>query len=110
AIIKISGNNIGAGGSCCVVAFLGSHGLSSTLNPDGSLTATIPAGIPPGSYSLMVINPNGDGATLGQPFVVRPPPSQLLVDQAEGDVLPGNLLRMETRRFTIDPANTTANQ
>jgi len=110
AVIKISGNNIGADGGCCLLTYLGGYGLSTTVNPDGSLTASIPAGILAGSYPITIVNPNGQSATLGQPFTIRPPPSQLLVDQAEGDVLPGNLLRLETRRFTIDPLGTTANQ
>ncbi|HYR14118.1 MAG TPA: hypothetical protein VEQ67_07865, partial [Mycobacterium sp.] len=108
--VTISGNNIG-GPSGYYIAYIGLTPIQdTTLNPDGSLTVVIPMGLAAGEWRLRVTNTAGGFATAARPFVIRAPPSQLLPSVApNGDVLPDNTLRLETRRFTFDPLGTTAN-
>ena len=97
--VTISGNNIG-GPSGYYIAYIGLTPIQdTTLNPDGSLTVVIPMGLAAGEWRLRVTNPAGGLATAARPFVIRAPPSQLLPSVApNGDVLPDNTLRLETRR------------
>ena len=119
--ITIAGNNIGTAGPGVLTADLGSFDSLGAYTPvitltnlgfapDGALRATLPVHSPAGTYRVRVVNPDAQVAYLAKPFLVRPPPAQLILDYGPaGDVLPGNLMPFELRNFTLDPTNATAN-
>ena len=72
-----------------VVSLPGFGSLVTAFVSDASLTASLPAGVPPGVYSLTVTNPDQSSATLPNALVVEQPvPTQDDPDDSRGTATP----------------------
>ena len=85
----------GAGFSAVPTASLGSTALKDvTWVSSTTLTATVPWGLDPGTYTLTVVNPDGGTATLASAFTVT---------QGIGQWNGGNLFGGEVRQILMKP-------
>lgn len=65
--IVVTGTDIAANAQVVLDGF---GALNTTEVTTGTLSATIPAGIPVGTYTVRVVNPNGESGTAGTPLTV----------------------------------------
>ncbi|HBY96708.1 MAG TPA: hypothetical protein DEP84_22640, partial [Chloroflexi bacterium] len=70
--VTIRGQNFQPGAN----PFIGSTSLQSVDQPDTeTLHGTLPAGLPPGTYAVVVVNPNGKTGQLPNGFTITSPPT-----------------------------------
>ena len=72
-------------GGVTITAYLGTTELEAVMwVSDTELTATVPWGMDPGTYDLIVENPDGQTGTLGDAFTVTSNLSVLAIDPTSG--------------------------
>lgn len=81
--VVITGTGLATDGATPPAVTLGAIPLTAvTFVNDTTLTATVPAGITPGLYTLTVTNPDTGSASLTDAFTVTPPPMVIAIAPA----------------------------
>lgn len=93
----------------CVVRLVGYGYLSTTVLNATALTAQLPAGVPPGTYTVEVSDESGDSDSLPDALTVDSPPPPTATPKPPSEPPPGRPI-LTIRNYTIEPAQVKAGE